>query len=203
MRALFGVNSPGLEARNKTINVEANLLAERIAEREKVLIAVRRKFLWLVCVLLSGLLFVPPMLAFSAAESRRTERLAKQQQILAAQLASLQAEQRSAEPKLLQQRMMEDVRGNAQRFLGQLLLVLNAAPPQMAFASVKADMNSGEMRIVSRADAESYTAARQFVDGAKGGPGVVDTITSSTRRSDTLGPSGVTFEFVKRVRMDP
>jgi hypothetical protein len=187
------------ETRN--INVEANLLAQRLEERERVLAAAKKRLALTGLVLISSLVCLPMLFRLQAEASARAAQLSSRASEVAGALATLQKQHDAQQPKLAGEEMRKAVEQRAKLFLGNLCAVLNAVPESMVLGSIKAEALSGEMRIGGQANAEAYANARGFLAAAGAGENVLDMVLSATHRNDALGPTGVSFDFVKRVRL--
>ena len=120
---------------------------------------------------------------------------------LDAELGSLTIEQKEAVPKLDGEAIRTSLRRRARQFLGQTVLVLNAAPTGMAFESLSIDVISGEQTIRCKADAEQDSVIRTFVQKAGEGPQELSTQIANSRSADKLSEDGVAFELVKKVEV--
>jgi hypothetical protein len=196
------VSSPGSALPNiKTINVEANLLGEWLSKRDR-----RREEVVRYVALIGGLVVlagvtVPLLAGVHASASRRAAKAHKRMTGLAATLQKFQAEKDAASPRLAHHEMLKTTRGQAERFMGQMVFLLNSGSSDMAFAAVQGDVLGGEMTLRCKADAKDFATARNFVSVAGGGEAVKSAVLVSSRSSEMLGPSGVSFEFIKRVEV--
>lgn len=198
MRDASSYGHGALESR--TINVEANLLAARLGERERIVEGSRRRLAVILLTVVAGGLALPPL--FRLQNKAKLNALHAQQRVaaLAANMTSLSQAQTAVQPKLAIEEMRAYVKLQARTYLGHLFLVMNAVPKSVVLGNLKGELMGGELKITGQADAEDYGAARNFVSNAGEGPNVQDTVLSTTRRSDTLGPAGVSFDFIKRVK---
>ncbi len=188
--------------RTKTINVEANLLGERLRERDKLRQALQRKALLTLAVTGAAAATLPTLLGYMSQASDKANQTQRLESNLQTQLSSLRSKGDKAQPRIADQEMMEKVKTNADIIVGQATLVMNCASPQIAFADLKTEVLGGELRISCRADAESFSVAQRFVSGAGQGPKVIDAILASTKRSDVIAKGGIAIEFVKRVKVE-
>jgi type II secretory pathway pseudopilin PulG len=187
--------------KTKSINVEANLLSERIAEHERVREGTAKSLIALLSVILLSAIVLPPLFRFEAAASQKAAAADLRLQNLDREVQDLQKQQDSAKPAIADKKLSIDVRKNADVYLGQLMQFLNLTTPDMAVADLKTQIDSGRMLITVRAEAENYAAAREFVAKASKGA-EQDTALISTSRSATLSPEGVAFDLVKKITVD-
>jgi type II secretory pathway pseudopilin PulG len=201
---VLDVNSLGRAAPEiKRIDVEANLLSERIEERERLADQIQKKLIALALVLVAGAATLPPLVRLHNRAAVVAAEAQKAQADLQAKLAATQQEQQSALPILEEQKLLQDAEANTRAFLGQVTLFFNQASPQIALGSVRADVTAGELKIQAKADAEQYAAARDFTAQSNRGPGTISAVLVAQRPSDVLHENGVYFELVKRAKVKP
>ncbi len=187
----------------KTINVEANLLAERLAGRQRIIRRAQQKLALIGLASLGAALTVPGLadLRSGTAAVAIRERAAVQK--LAAQMRDIKAAHEASVPKLAERAMAQRLRAQAKAYLGQLTFVLNTVPPSVAVSSVKSEVMGGAATLTCQAEAESFEAMREFVGKASGGPRVESAVLVSSRKSDQLASGGVSFDYVKKVVVKP
>jgi hypothetical protein len=191
------------QLRHKTINAEVNLLSEWQRKRDEVVEQITRMAIALTLVALLALGSLPFLLrAFVASGARLADaQTTLNDKTLTA--SRLDMQKRSATPRLDQDAMHESVVREAKQFLGQTLLVMNAAEPGMAFQSVTASVVSGELTINCKADAETNAVVQNFMAHAKEGSSVHSYLLVNTQKNPVLGNDGVSFEYSKVVGVAP
>lgn len=185
----------------KSIDVEANLLTEWLVERSTLAARITRRLTLLLGVIAFGAVCLPILDSELSHVQARGTALAKTSGDLDQRLRALQGESSEAKPRLEHEQMLKASRERLQGTLGQLALVFNSAAPGVAISSAKVEILAGEMTISCHADATASASGREFVDKASKGPDTLSAIQSSSHRSDLLGKQGVTFEFVKRIKV--
>ena len=123
----------------KTINVQANLLAQRNAERERVRAASKRRLVSLLVVVGLASVVLPPSWGASDRVAKLADESAAKNATVHAELRDLQMRQQNLKPILDQMAVQERIRGNAKMMLGEMATLLNAANPQVAFSGVRAE----------------------------------------------------------------
>jgi hypothetical protein len=185
--------------KTKTINVEANLLAERIAERERLREAIIKRIAAIATIVVVAGVSLPFLWKTQAGFAVQAAVAQKMEKGLQTKLAAIQQKQSTAEPVLANQAMAKKVHAQAESFLGQVTLFFNGASENMALTDVKAEVVAGELKISAKAEAENYTVAHEFVGSNSEGPKVKEVILISVRRSGQLAAEGVTLDMVKKV----
>lgn len=181
--------------RSKTINVEANLLAERIGERQRLLDAMSRKSFWGVGILVFALMVLPSAYRVQESYAMKSSKLELQVAGLQREVADKQAIVDAAKPVVEDSRMVTDTRTFSKNLLDQLSVVLNAADADMVFSSVKVEILGGEMKLSGRADAKSYRVARGFIDRISQAKGTKAASLKQWRLNDQFGSNAVSFEI--------
>jgi hypothetical protein len=187
----------------RTINVQANLLSERLQERKAVVISAQRKLIFVAVSVALGSVAVPWLLSVRGDWARKAQVAGAKTSGLSAELDKLRSSREQAVPQINESDMASMLQRRTHAFLGQVSYVLNGVSPSMACSSVRAEVAGGEASIVFRADAADVDAVRQFVSKTAGGPGSKSAALTATRKSDVLGPTGVSFDFVKRAQVGP
>ena len=185
--------------RMKSINVEANLLSARLAERARVAEASRKRLLLIGAVLGVLALAAPPLYQYQIAAGGRVKAAQVENDKVAEQLAVLQKQVDEATPKVQESEMVAILREQADDFLGQLVYLMNSTTSGVAISGVKADVMAATMTLTCNAEAESFEEAQAFASNAKAGPDVKEVFLSSARQSTALGVKGMGFDLVKRV----
>lgn len=188
-------SSPGrVSPRIKSIDVEANLLGERIAERERLLDAMSRKALASLGLVLFGLVILPAAYRLQAQVSQKAIAAKAAEGIAARALAERKAVLEVQQPKLKDSQMLDTLHTYSENFFTQLAGFANSASAGMVFSTIKSEVLAGEMKIMAKADAESYSIARDFVAVAGKVPKAKTATLKGWRRNEEFGPSGVSFD---------
>ncbi|HZH98507.1 MAG TPA: hypothetical protein VEX38_06005, partial [Fimbriimonadaceae bacterium] len=118
------------------------------------------------------------------------------------QLAELKLLQDSAKPLIEDKTLLDRLGFFSETFTGQITLLLNAATPDLVFSNLRAEAMGSEVKINCKIDAETYPAAQNFVAAASKGPNVINAMLLSQKRGEELGDSSVSFDFVKRMKVN-
>ncbi len=195
---MVDVSSPGRAApKVKSINVEANLLSERIAERERLLDTLSRKAVAALLVLVMAAITLPASYRLQSRMAAKAESVQQTEAALARDLGALKTELDSTKPMMQDNQMMGTSRTYSHNFMHQLISFLNASGSSMVFSSVKGEVLGGELKISASADAETYAAARDFVDTTGKTDRTKSSVLKLWRHNPDFGPNGVTFEVEK------
>ncbi|KXK17004.1 MAG: hypothetical protein QY327_03020 [Fimbriimonadaceae bacterium] len=186
---------------DRSINVEANLLSERIELRRAVALRSARWLLLLVVVIGSSFVVVPSILESRAEVATEIRRNRANVAILEKQVESIEKQSEVTTPMLAGHEMQERMSSQSELVLGNLLLVLNSVPKSMAVSSLRGELVGGQLAMTLRGDCESYASLRDFVAAASHGPSVKSAVLSSTRSSALLGDNGLAFDFLKKVQV--
>lgn len=192
-------SSPGrVSPKIKSIDVDANLLSERITERERHLEALSRRGLAGFGVLVFAIVALPTSYGLQGKMAERAHAVATREADAAKRLADRKAVLAALQPKMQSTAMLATIRGYSGDFLKQFASFTNSANSRMVFSGVKAEVNGGQVRLSGRADAESYGAAREFVDRLAKLPQTKSAELKQWRQNDEFAEGGVAFE-VERV----
>ncbi len=192
---MVDVSTPGrAQPKTRTINVEANLLSERLIERTRLLDAMSRKAFWGVGILVFALMVLPTAYRMQRDLGKRAAALAIEAGTLQRNLANKQAIVESSKPAVEDSRMISDTRTFSSNLLEQTLTVLNASDSDMVFSSIKIEVLGGDMKLSGRADAKSYRVARDFVTRLANAKGTKSAVLKQWRLNEEFGPNGVAFE---------
>jgi hypothetical protein len=193
-------SSPGRAApKIKSINVHANLLSQRLEERERLRVAGNKKLLFVMAAVAATLMILPWMFGLSQAASKKAATLEKTLASLKGEVTKLRESSKLIEPQVQNLEMMSKSRANLSAFLAQAVATMKAVGPDMVVANFRCDVLGGDMTITIKADSEGYGAAERFLEKARLGVPPDKAGFTTTRRSDLLHKGGVSFEFVKKV----
>jgi hypothetical protein len=183
----------------RTINVHANLLGERLGERQAIALQVRRRLLMIAVTGAIAGLSLPGLFNLRAANAAQEAASGRTLSALESQLASLAEARDAAAPRIERSVLISRLASQCRLVLGQIAVCLNAVPATVACSIVKAEVNGGDLTIKVAAEAESFDEAQRFAKAASAGPQVKSALILSSKHSDALSPNGVAFEFLKRV----
>jgi hypothetical protein len=184
----------------KRIDVEANLLQEWLIERKDTKKNIQLRLVGIVAIACAGVWGISTLSTMKAGINKSAAGTAQRLKAVQAQFAEVTpaAGDNSAADI---QKMVETAKKNGDAFMGQTVALLNTVSEQMALSGLKVDVLGGEVKLSGAADAETYYAANEFIqhnnDPAKG----MTATQVTTSRSDTLAMDGVSFQFVKKVRV--
>ncbi len=188
--------SAGLK--NRSINVNANLLSEWIAEQARL----RREVVRYAALLGGALVLVvtamPPLLSAASTEAGHGADLRRQIASFDASLKTADRARQAAQPALVVKTMCDRTTGSFGRFLGQLNRALGAGNARTAISSMRLDITGGEAHLVVVADAEEDGAADAYARNVSEEGAKVDAITSS-HPSTLLAAQGIGFTYEKRI----
>lgn len=188
--------------KQKTINAEVNLLSEWLRTRKALGEQITRTASVLGLILVMGAGSMPFLKhAYSDADQNASQVRGELERANAL-LAEKQPGRLSARPVIDQSVMRATVAREAEQFVGNTVLLLNAASAGMAIDVVSADVIGGEMTIHVKADAESNAVIQGFIDQAAKGRNVDSTLLATSSRSETLGVDGMRFEYIKRIKVN-
>lgn len=184
---------------HRSVNVELNLLTERLLERKRLAEQTRKWLLALAASSLVGSLTVAGLVDWYQATRARTTQLRAEVNDLSEPAAALRAKAEVAGRQLDVNAMLESTSSNTDRFMRALLYALNANPPTVALSKLHAEVIGGTMTISGTADAEALRDAQDLALSLKQGQG--DAVLTSARRNDYLGAGGVGFEFILKTKV--
>jgi hypothetical protein len=184
----------------RSINVGANILSEWTANQRRFRGEVGRNVAIMVVAasLAIGLTYAMQGSGVRAAAAVKSE--SAKLGIVSRELSSLTEAQNSAAPEVAAAQLRAQTGASFHRMLGELYQVLDSAKSGMAFSSAKIDVREAQAVIDCHGDAEDYGVVAAFADQA-GSTACTDSTLASTRPNHLLGPSGIAFEYIKRVPM--
>lgn len=187
--------------KTKSINVEANLLSQRLAERASIFGSAQRQLIVASIVTVLSFLVLPVIFRLQATLLGAQRNLEVENYEIADRFSALQKAQSAAMPIIERKKLETSAKANSAEFLGQLLLFMNATDANVSLGSVKATVMGGEMLISTKAEAKSYQTASDFVEAASRGPHGKGTLLSSMKANPEIWPDGVTFVLSKKVKV--
>jgi Tfp pilus assembly protein PilN len=183
----------------KSINVQANLLSQRLTERATLAkVATARVFALVAIVGVAGAV-LPVLYGKVSAAQVRASTLEKQLASLKTDVAKAREQSQVALPKIQRIEILQRTMHYDLGFISHLLQVLGSASDDMVIRSIKGEVQGGEMTISAQAESESFEAAQAFLARARQGALAEHVSLNSTRKSDSLGTSGLSFELLKKV----
>lgn len=194
------VSSSGRAApKIKSIDVQANLLSQRLADRERLWRASRRKLFAIGAVVTIAAGSLPSLYTSAAAASLKAAKAEKTAATVKGLLTKTREAAKVAEPKIQSFEMLQGSKKYARAFLAQVVATLNAPSDRVALSGLRAEVIGGDMKVSARADAEDYAAAEEFLAKARQGARPEDVGFNWTRRSDLLKLGGTSFELSRKV----
>jgi hypothetical protein len=185
--------------KSKSINVEANLLEERLVRRERVRTIARNRvgLLFVACGL--AFLVLPPMYRMERAAAAKHSFMSIQEKHMQSRLAELKKVQDTAKPIIEDQQIIASLHRHAHEFLGQMSLFLDHVNPSLSLVSVSSKVDSASIEVDAQVQAISYKAAFDFVSLASKTPNSKEPIISSMNSNAALGKDAVTFDFQQKI----
>jgi cell division protein FtsB len=194
------MSSSGLGApKARTLDLEANLLAERLVERARTMDQSRRILLALALTGFFALLVLPTLHSQARIAARTALKAQKAAEEKRTILNQLSQEEKSAMLPRERKEMLETQNKRFGWVLTQVASLLNSIPHSMALSALRVTIVGGSLTLEGTADAEHFETARNFVETAAKTPGTTDALLVSTRRNESFAPEAVTFEFLKKV----
>lgn len=195
---------PGREAPStvKRIDVEANLLQDWIQERRDLRKQVQARIGATAAVVICGFFAVAKLnemrIGIAASERPVQSRL----NYLNQEYANVQPAAANGTSELEIAKTTELTKKYSDAFMGQMVSLLNNASTSMALSSLKQDVLGGEVKQTGQADAENYYTANEFIQRNNDPTKNTNAVLVSTSRSDVLANDGVSFQFVKKVKVN-
>lgn len=200
---MFDANTAGRAAppKSKTINVEANLMAQRLIERRALLESNRRRVLILSAIIFSAMLSLPALVAWLSAATDAAQGAERRESQLRKRIADMKVKQDSARPVIQESQLLSVVGIRSNAYLGRLAQFLNCVETDMALSSLKVEVIAGQMKITSTAEAESYETYKKFVTRCQEAVGMDNVFPRSVKASSLLGPKGVVFDIEHKAKV--
>lgn len=189
------------QPKQRTINVELNLLGEWLEVRTRQRDERLRWTGALAGIALAATVILPVLRDLADREAKAAAKAGAAAQQRDTLVERLRTQQEQLQPKLDGEAMMATAHQRCATFMGQLFTVLNSTPPRVAVEHVEANVIGGEMVIRTKAVAESYLAAQEFVSLSGQGPGAKSAMMASAKENPALGEEGVAFEVSKKVEV--
>jgi cell division protein FtsB len=197
--SMIGTSTSGYaQHKNRSLDLEANLLAERIEEHERVYAVSKKRIITIVLILFISA-FVLPYIHNSQVKAIQNAKSANAKvSALTKEFSTIQQNHVETTQQLAIQAMKDKALVRSRLFTGSLIQVLNNAPSSIALSGLRAEVIGGELQIRGAADAESLTAARSYIQSCGNHPSAIESLLVSAKRNDMLGTGGIQFEFVHR-----
>lgn len=182
----------------KSINVECNLLLAWRQARAREEARLRKSLVAFGAAVVLGVCTVPPLT--SALKHQQKLEAAAQSSVnaLGKELTGLNAKRKESDPQVAVQDMVAKSTLKTTAFVGAFLRPLNRTARTMAISDIHIEIIGGDITIRGRADAETYQDGQRFVEEASRSSQVGSAILLSSRRANTLGAKGVSFEFLEK-----
>lgn len=200
---MFDVNTAGraTQPKSKTINVEANLMAQRLIERRSLIETNRRRMVMLFAVVFSSLLTLPALFTWMNAAGATASQSIAQEQNIQKRLADLRKKEDTARPVIQENQLLSVVDSRANNYLGRIVQFLNCVEPDMAISSLKVEVIAGQMKIIATSEAENYEAYKKFIARCQDAVGSDNVFPRSVKASTALGPKGVVFDLEHKTKV--
>ncbi|RYG25342.1 hypothetical protein EON82_07460 [bacterium] len=190
----FGNAAP----KHRSIDVGANLLSQWAEEQAKLRKEIARYGLLLAAALMLGIGTTPWLWKRGSAIVTKAASLKTETAELDKQLEDTDKARKAAQPIVVVNEMCERTRKRFDFFRAQLERPLRAGNARMVLSNVRCEVVATESHLVAQAFAEEEGAAEAFARNAAEEGAKVDGITTS-RPSTLLGPSGLGFQYEKRI----
>ncbi|HEY3779772.1 MAG TPA: hypothetical protein VGL56_01720 [Fimbriimonadaceae bacterium] len=189
--------------KSKSINVEANLLAERLQNRTRLREQVRKRLVSYFVGITVVAIVLPPLHRMYIKTAADYKAAISGDKLLTAKLNGVQKQQDSVAPVLQDKKTLDSLHNHAREYLGRLILFFNNVSPEVSLSSLTVQWKEQKMDFNIQAQAISYKAAADFVSQTGKSPEAKQT-TLSTMNSDTsMGPDGVNFGLDQLVSVSP
>lgn len=189
------------QLRSRSINVEANLLSQRINERARLNDQIRKKLAAVAVLSGAAILVVPQLYFWQIRQAKSSGVAAIAQAEIRRQMEEVESLQKSNQPKITEAKVGQRVQARSAGFMTNLTRFFNACGPTIAVISTKVDIVGGQLQISAKADAESYAAYQKFVERLQREAGPENVAPKSVRSSADLGPETVIFEIAYRSKL--
>jgi Tfp pilus assembly protein PilN len=189
--------------KSKSINVDANLLSERLEYRERLRSTAKNRLGVLAIGLGLAFLALPPLYHLERDADKRYAFLSGQEKIMKGRLDDLKKVQDSAKPIIEDKQILDSLHRHGNEFLGQLTLFLNNVDPALCLLNLSAQVQSNTIQITSQANAVSYKAASDFVSLAAKSPNCKETVISSMVSNNSFSKDGVVFDMQQKLTVTP
>lgn len=189
------------QPKSKTINVEANLMAQRLIERRTLVEANRRRVVILGSILFSSMLSLPAIFSWMNAANNAAASAAKREGQLLTRINEMKAKQDSARPVIQESQLLEVVENRSNTYLGRIAQFINCVEPDMALTAMKVEVVAGTMKITATSEAESYDVYKKFVSRCQEAVGMDNVFPRSVKASNILGSKGVVFDIEHKTKV--
>lgn len=191
----------GPQPKTKTINVEANLMAQRLIERRQLQESTRRRMMLFLAVAFSAVFSLPALFTWMSTSVRVSGQTLDREADIRRRLLAIQQKAETARPAIQESQLLGVVRGRANTYLGRVAEFLNCVEPDMALKSMKVEVLAGNMKISAQAEAENYEAYKKFVSRCQEAVGKENVFPRSVKASSLLGDKGVVFDIEHKVQV--
>lgn len=191
----------GQPNKNRTINVEANLLSQRALERNRIREQIRRKALAILAVSVVTAIAAPALYHWSNRAAKEAQQATLIRNQLATQRAAIEKHKLSTQPILKDTEMRHKIETRQGRYTGRLLEFFNSSRLDMVISQLRVEVIGGEMKITARADAKTYGAYEHFIERLQVAAGKENVVPKSTRAGRELGDDSVVFDLVYKVQV--
>lgn len=185
-------------AKHRSIDVGANLLGQWMGEQAKLKKETARYAVVLAGSLAIGLTFVPWLWGLGTTATQRASKLSQETKALNDQLQITDTARKAAEPAAVVSSMLDRTRASFDFVRATVERPLRSGNARMVLGNVRCEVAAAEAHLSVQAFAEDEAAADSFATAVADEGSKVDAITNS-KPSTLLGPSGLSFQYEKRV----
>lgn len=189
--------------KSKSINVEANLLAERLQNRTRTREQMRKRFVSYFVGVTMVAIVLPPLHRLYEKTAARYKVSIAADKLLSTQLSALQKQQDSVKPVMQDKQTLDSLHRHAHEYLGHLTLFLNNVSPEVSLSNFTVQWKDKSMEFNIQAQSVSYKEAADFVALTGKSPNATQTTLSTMNSDATMGPDGVNFALDQLVTVSP
>lgn len=187
--------------KTKSINVEVNMLESWLQNRAQLETKLKQRIATLIGICTAGLVLLPLADSYRRSASTLATQQGAKLVVLNKQVTELESKAKMASPSLENDAIHTSSLRRFDSYLGEVLALFNRAPEGVALTSFKSEVLGGEIQMRAVAEAESSSIGRTFVEKAGEGANVIASLQVSSRRSKLLGEQGISFDYVKKVKV--
>ena len=199
---MMRLSSPGSgPPDDRTLNVEVDLLAEWKAKKALARTRTSGAFWRMAAPLAAAVVLLPPLVQWHSSAGRRATLSARQAGLAHSKRIALESQVQAGKAAMDLQTLRRELATDCRTFFDEVAVVLNSASPAMALRTLRSDVAAAEIKIRCQADADSAATAHRFVEPAGRGNNVRSSMLSAIRLNSTLGPHGVSFEYIKSIEV--
>lgn len=199
---MVDANLTGLgSAKNRSINVEVNLLSEWSSSRASLRVQIQRQIFILAAVCVAGLITLPVVSAWRSQVFEATNAVVINRAAALKEQATLARTVAEVTPSIDFAEMRKNCNKYRNSLFQESFKFIHATPASVRFESLKVEVNGGEISFKVVANAQTAAEGRRFVEAAGKGRNVSASNQSAIRQSQVLGSDGVVFDYLKKVKV--